>query len=220
MQKLQKTLKYTFKKKKLLYQALTHRSANNQNNERLEFLGDSILSFVISNILYQNFPHFNEGNMSRIRSILVQGNTLSKIAYEFRLGSYIKLGQGELKNGDFHRESILANTIEAIIGSIFLDSDIHTVEKLILQWYHKRLQKINVKYYIKKDPKTRLQEYLQSQHVSLPLYIIIQIYGEDHNQLFTICCQINKKKIIGVGSSRRKAEQDAAYQALIQLGIE
>ncbi|CAL4042593.1 Ribonuclease 3 [Buchnera aphidicola (Phyllaphis fagi)] len=220
IKKLQQVLGYNFKKQELLNQALTHRSASSKHNERLEFLGDAILNFVMTNILYKNFSHFDEGQMSRIRSKLVQGHTLAKIAYEFNLGIYLKLGQGEWNNGGFSKESILTNTIEAIIGSIFLDSNIKTVENVIQIWYKKRLKNIHFKNLIK-DPKTRLQEYLQSKCLSLPVYFIVQAYGEAHNQLFTVCCRINKtEEIISVGTSRKKAEQDAAYQALVKLGIE
>ncbi|CAL4320520.1 Ribonuclease 3 [Buchnera aphidicola (Myzocallis carpini)] len=218
--KLQKIIGYFFIKKGILQKALTHRSASNKHNERLEFLGDSILSFVIANALYKSFPDINEGDMSRMRATLVKGNTLAKIAYEFQLGEHLKLGQGELKSGGFKRESILANTVEALIGGIFLDSDILTVEKLILKWYQKRLQKISPGN-TQKDSKTLLQEYLQAKHSPLPEYHIIQIYGETHNQLFTIQCEVYalEIKFIGIGTSRRKAEQNSAYQVLIQLGI-
>lgn len=221
IQKLQKILGYTFIKKDLLVQALTHRSANSKHNERLEFLGDSILSFVIANALYHYFPYVNEGDMSRMRATLVRGHTLAKIAYEFDLGDYLQLGQGELKSGGFKRESILANTVEALIGSIFLDSNLCTIEKLILKWYKKRLKAINPSD-TQKDPKTRLQEYLQSKHLPLPSYLVEQVYGEAHNQLFTIYCEIIgiNEKIIGIGSNRRKAEQEAAQNALIKLGLE
>ena len=221
IQKLQKILGYTFVKKDLLIQALTHRSANSRHNERLEFLGDSILSFVIANALYHCFPYVNEGDMSRMRATLVRGHTLAKIAHEFDLGEYLQLGQGELKSGGFRRESILANTVEAIIGSIFLDSNLKTTEDLILKWYKKRLKAINPSD-TQKDPKTRLQEYLQSKHLPLPSYLVEQVYGEAHNQLFTIYCEISgiNEKLIGIGSSRRKAEQEAAQNALIKLGIE
>ncbi|XBC39451.1 MAG: ribonuclease III [Buchnera aphidicola (Nurudea shiraii)] len=221
IQKLQKILGYTFSRKKLLIQALTHRSANKKHNERLEFLGDSILSFVIANALYHDFPDVNEGDMSRMRATLVRGNTLAQIANEFNLGYYLQLGQGELKSGGFKRESILANTIEAIIGSIFLDSNLNIVEKLILKWYKKRLEIISPGD-TQKDPKTRLQEHLQSKHLPLPEYVVKKVYGEAHNQLFTIYCEITgiHEKSIGIGSSRRKAEQEAAQSALIKLGLE
>ncbi|QCI18805.1 ribonuclease III [Buchnera aphidicola] len=219
--KIQEVLGYTFTHKDLLRQALTHRSASSNHNERLEFLGDSILSFVIANALYQHFPSIDEGDMSRMRATLVRGNTLAEIAYEFDLGEYLQLGQGELKSGGFRRESILANTVEALIGSIYLDSNIKTVEELILKWYEKRLEKISPGD-TQKDPKTRLQEYLQSKHLSLPTYFIVKVCGEAHNQLFTIHCEISikSKLFVGKGTSRRKAEQDAAKKALIQLGVE
>ncbi|WP_343154949.1 ribonuclease III [Buchnera aphidicola (Pseudoregma panicola)] len=221
IKKIQKTLGYVFNKTELLKQALTHRSASNKHNERLEFLGDSILSFIIANALYKCFPLVNEGDMSRMRATLVRGNTLAQIAHKFDLGEYLKLGQGELKSGGFRRESILANTVEALIGSIFLDSNIKITEKLILKWYHNRLKYINPKD-TKKDPKTRLQEFLQSKHFPLPTYYIIQVYGEAHSQLFTIRCKIYgvKNHVVGIGTSRRKAEQDAAKRALLKLGIE
>lgn len=218
--KLQKILGYSFKEKKILKQALTHCSAGNKHNERLEFLGDSILSFIITHALYKHFPNINEGDMSRMRAKLVQGNTLSKIASEFQLGKYVTLGPGEIKSGGSQRESILANTIEALIGAIFLDSNIMTIENLILTWYSKRLNKINPKN-TKKDSKTRLQEYLQSKHFALPEYTIVQVYGEAHNQLFTIQCNISdiKYSFLGFGTSKRKAEKNAARIALIKLDI-
>ncbi|WP_343153926.1 ribonuclease III [Buchnera aphidicola (Mindarus keteleerifoliae)] len=218
--KLQKILGYRFKNKELLILALTHRSASSQHNERLEFLGDSILSFIIANALYKHFPHINEGDMSRIRASLVCGHALASIAYEFDLGEYLQLGQGELKSGGFKRESILANTVEALIGAIFLDSNINKIEKLILNWYRNKLKKINP-INTQKDPKTRLQEYLQAKHLPLPSYLIVKVYGEAHNQLFTINCEISgiNENLIGVGVSRRKAEQDAAQHALIKLGL-
>ncbi|WP_425482947.1 ribonuclease III [Enterobacteriaceae endosymbiont of Neohaemonia nigricornis] len=219
--KLQKKIGYIFHHQDLLYQALTHRSASSKHNERLEFLGDSILSYIIAKALYNKFPNVNEGNMSRMRATLVRGDTLASIAREFNLGKYLFLGPGEFKNGGYDRESILADTIEALIGSICLDSNIKTVEHIILIWYQIRLKTI-IPGNNQKDPKTRLQEYLQRSHLPLPYYCIIQINGEVHNQKFIIQCKINgiSEIITGIGSSRRKAEQSAAEQALIRLGIE
>lgn len=219
--KLQKFIGYKFTNISLLEHALTHRSASIKHNERLEFLGDSILSYVIAKALYHYFPEVNEGGMSRMRATLVRGNTLAEIACEFSLGKYLQLGQGEQKSGGFKRESILANTIEAIIASIFLDSNIYIVEKIVLQWYKNRFKKISPNG-IQKDPKTRLQEYLQSKRFPLPTYHIEKIYGEAHNQIFTIYCEISgiHKTFIGIGSSRRKAEQNAALNSLIKLEIE
>lgn len=215
---LQQKLGYYFKKQNLLLQALTHRSFSNQNNERLEFLGDAVLNYVIANILYQTFNHINEGEMSRIRSNLVCARTLSELAKEFNLGIYIKLGQGELKSGGHKRESILSNTVEALIGGIFLDSNIQIVDVLIRNWYRMRLNQ-TYNQNKQKDPKTQLQEYLQHHHLPLPMYYIGQVTGQAHNQTFTINCKISELKypIIGFGPSRRKAEQAAAAAALKAL---
>lgn len=218
--KLQGKLGYTFKLQALLLQALTHRSANNKHNERLEFLGDSILSFVIANELYHRFPQVDEGDMSRMRATLVRGNTLSEIAREFELGECLFLGPGELKSGGFRRDSILADAVEALIGGIFLDSDIKTIERLILAWYQSRLAEISPGDK-QKDPKTRLQEYLQGHHLPLPSYLVVQVRGEAHDQEFTIHCQVTglEEPVVGIGSSRRKAEQIAAEKAMQQLEL-
>ncbi|WDI78873.1 ribonuclease III [Candidatus Purcelliella pentastirinorum] len=217
---LQKKIGYTFSNQKILKQTLTHRSANKQHNERMEFLGDAILNYVISSTLYKNFPTIREGNMSRIRSNLVNGNTLTIIAKEFTLGQYLNLGPGEIKNKGFKKKSILANSIEALIGGIFLDSNIITIEKIILKWYKKKLQNIYPNK-IFKDPKTRLQEYLQKMNLPLPSYSLIKMEGITHEQKFTIQCKINNKTdlILGIGLSKKKAEQEAAKQALIKLKI-
>ncbi|PHM63205.1 ribonuclease III [Xenorhabdus ishibashii] len=219
--RLQYKLGYSFKQHDLLLQALTHRSASSKHNERLEFLGDSILSFVIANALYHRFPRVDEGDMSRMRATLVRGNTLAELAREFELGECLRLGPGELKSGGHRRESILADSIEALIGAIFLDSDIQTVEKIILNWYETRLNEISPGDK-QKDPKTRLQEYLQGRHLPLPAYLVVQVRGEAHDQEFTIHCQVSgfEQPVRGVGSSRRKAEQAAAEQALKQLELE
>ncbi|WWO95180.1 MAG: ribonuclease III [Candidatus Dasytiphilus stammeri] len=220
---LQKTMGYFFQQHTLLQQALTHRSSNGKHNERLEFLGDSILNYVIANALYHRFPEMNEGNMSRIRATLVRENTLANIARELNINSCLRLGLGELKNGGTDRESILADAIEALIGSIFLDSDIFTVEKLILNWYKDRLKTISPNDN-PKDPKTRLQEWLQSHKMPLPTYLVSKVSGEAHDHIFTIICKIshinNTESVVGIGSSRRKAEQIAAQNMLIKLGIE
>lgn len=213
--RLQRKLGYTFNHQELLQQALTHRSASSKHNERLEFLGDSILSFVIANALYHRFPRVDEGDMSRMRATLVRGNTLAELAREFDLGECLRLGPGELKSGGFRRESILADTVEALIGGVFLDSNIQTVEQLILNWYKTRLDEISPGDK-QKDPKTRLQEYLQGRHLPLPSYLVVQVRGEAHDQEFTIHCQVSglSEPVVGTGSSRRKAEQAAAEQAL------
>ncbi|NHB98045.1 ribonuclease III [Photorhabdus stackebrandtii] len=219
--RLQSKLGYTFDQHDLLVQALTHRSASSKHNERLEFLGDSILSFVIANALYHRFPHVDEGDMSRMRATLVRGNTLAELAREFELGECLRLGPGELKSGGFRRESILADTVEALIGAIFLDSDIQAIERIILSWYETRLNEISPGDK-QKDPKTRLQEYLQGHHLPLPSYLVVMVRGEAHDQEFTIHCQVSgiEQPVKGTGSSRRKAEQAAAEQALKQLELE
>lgn len=215
---LQRKLGYTFTNIDFLQLALTHRSASGKHNERLEFLGDSILSFVIADALYHQFPKVDEGDMSRMRASLVRGNTLAELAREFELGEYLRLGPGELKSGGFRRESILSDTVEAIIGAVYLDTGLEAVRELILRWYQVRLEEIRPGDR-QKDPKTRLQEYLQGRRLPLPVYQVMQVRGEAHDQEFTIHCSVEgmAQPVVGVGSSRRKAEQAAADLALKQL---
>jgi len=214
-QQLSKRLGYQFLKPALLDQALTHRSAKGFHNERLEFLGDSVLGFVIAEILYQKFPQSCEGELTRMRSSLVKGVTLASLAREFDLGDYLILGPGELKSGGFRRDSILEDAIEAIIGAIFMDSNIDTVKEIVLSWFNNRLDKINPEQE-QKDPKSRLQEYLQGRKIALPQYEVIQITGQSHQQEFTVRCCSEKLKleVITCGASRRKAEQEAASKLL------
>ncbi|HHG3304665.1 TPA: ribonuclease III [Vibrio parahaemolyticus] len=216
--KLERKLGYQFKDAGLINLALTHRSANSKHNERLEFLGDSILSFVIADDLYHRFSKVNEGDMSRMRATLVRGHTLAELGREFDLGDYLKLGPGELKSGGFRRDSILADAVEAIIGAIYLDSDIEKVRSIVLSWYNSRLEAIKPGV-SQKDPKTRLQEFLQGRRKPLPVYTVTNIKGEAHNQEFTVECEVAgvDKPVIGKGTSRRKAEQAAAETALEQL---
>lgn len=215
--KLEATLGYTFQQQELLEQALTHRSAASIHNERLEFLGDSILSYVIAGDLYHRFPKQQEGDLSRMRATLVKGQTLAEIAREFKLGEHLRLGSGELKSGGNRRESILADAVEAIIGAIYLDSNIDSVKQVILNWYQSRLQTI-VPGIQQKDPKTRLQEYLQARKQPLPQYDVAEIKGQAHNQQFFITCTIdNMPPVQASGTSRRKAEQAAAEIVLQQL---
>ncbi|NIG62261.1 MAG: ribonuclease III [Serratia symbiotica] len=221
IKRLQRKLGYTFQQQELLLLALTHRSASSKHNERLEFLGDSILSFVIANALYQRFSHIDEGDMSRMRATLVRGHTLAEMAREFNLGECLRLGPGELKSGGSRRESILADTVEALIGGVFLDSDMHCIERLILDWYRSRLNEISPGDK-QKDPKTRLQELLQGRHMPLPSYLVVKVRGEAHDQEFTIHCKVSSlnEPVMGIGSSRRKAEQAAAEQTLKKLELE
>lgn len=214
IEKLSKQIAYSFKDDSLLLRALTHRSAGQANNERLEFLGDAILGMVIADELFHRFPNSSEGEMSRLRSSLVKGETLSALARELSLGDYLKLGPGELKSGGFRRGSILADAFEAIIGAIYLDSDLGTCRQFILSQLATRLDKASPDN-ISKDPKTRLQEYLQARHMSLPDYDVIDVAGEAHAQTFTIRCKIEgTDAVTAKGSSRRKAEQSAASELL------
>ena len=211
---------YTFKDPNLLKQALTHRSHENANNERLEFLGDSILNFVITQELYQRFPTINEGELSRFRSGLVKEETLAEIAKNLNLGEYLQLGGGELKSGGFRRPSILADSLEAIIAAIYLDSDIKQSQSFILTHFADKIDSINIDAK-KKDPKTALQEYLQSRKMSLPLYTLLNTTGEDHEQCFEIECTVDKieYKTSASAVSRRKAEQMAAEEFLECLNL-
>ncbi|MCL9773460.1 ribonuclease III [Vibrio methylphosphonaticus] len=215
IERLEKKLAYQFNDSERLALALTHRSANGTHNERLEFLGDSILSFVVADDLYHRFPKINEGDMSRMRATLVRGHTLAELGREFGLGDYLKLGPGELKSGGFRRDSILADAVEAIIGAIYLDSDVEKVREVVLGWYKSRLDAIEPGI-SQKDPKTRLQEFLQGRRKPLPVYTVTNIKGEAHNQEFTVSCEVMglDKPVVGLGTSRRKAEQAAAEMAL------
>jgi len=213
--RLSKKLGYTFNNTDLLLQALTHRSAKGTHNERLEFLGDSILGFVIAEVLYQQFPSHDEGDLTRMRSSLVRGVTLAEIGRGFNLGEYLILGPGELKSGGHRRDSILEDAVEAIIGAVYLDSDNDTAKALVLSWFAARLDIIKPGNE-QKDPKTRLQEYLQARKIALPLYEVIHTTGQSHNQQFTVRCttEVINTEVITNGTSRRKAEQAAAQQVL------
>lgn len=213
--RLYKKIGYKFCDPQMLQQALTHRSAGKVNNERLEFLGDSILNFVIAEAIYTQFPNIQEGDLSRLRASLVKGEKLAELAREIVLGDHLILGSGEMKSGGFRRESILADTLEAIIGAVYLDSNFESCKKLILGIYQQPLSSITDIENLK-DPKTRLQEYLQSRKLPLPEYQLEGVVGESHNQIFTISCNVSgvENKTIGKGSSRRKAEQESARRIL------
>ncbi|MDV2856734.1 MULTISPECIES: ribonuclease III [Oceanimonas] len=215
---LQNKLGHTFNDEALLVRALTHRSAGSRHNERLEFLGDSILSMVIADALFHRFPKVNEGDMSRMRATLVREKTLAELARAFELGEYLILGPGELKSGGYRRESILADAVEALIGAVYLDSGIDSVTQLLLSWYDRRLNDIQPGVE-QKDPKTRLQELLQGKRKPLPTYEVVNVIGEAHNQKFTVHCVVDglADPVVGIGTSRRKAEQAAAEQALETL---
>jgi ribonuclease-3 len=212
---------YQFRQADLLEQALTHRSYSRQlNNERLEFLGDSILNLIISNHIYKRFGAADEGDLSRIRASLVKEETLAEVARRIGLGDYIYLGGGELKSGGFRRASILADALEALIGAIYLDSDYIQTETAVLHLYRERLENIDADANLR-DPKTRLQEYLQAIKNSLPCYQVEQTTGKAHDQVFTVSCKLVDLDMQsnGTGSSRKKAEQQAAQKILDSIGI-
>jgi ribonuclease-3 len=212
---LTKCIGYQFKKPVLLTQAITHRSFSGNNNERLEFLGDGALNFIIANQLYQRFPKLPEGDLSRLRAALVKESTLSEIAFGLNIGDALKLGEGELKSAGWRRPSILADALEAIIGAVYMDGGFSAVETLVLKLYEEKLADIDPKI-IDKDAKSQLQEYLQGRRIDLPDYNVVSIEGEAHAQTFKMECVITKLNIatIGEGSSRRVAEQQAAQLAL------
>ncbi|QEL10995.1 ribonuclease III [Kushneria phosphatilytica] len=215
---LSRRLGYSFNKPDWLELALTHRSFGGQNNERLEFLGDSIVNFVVAEALFARFPQAREGQLSRLRARLVKGQTLAELAREFQLGTALRLGSGEMKSGGHRRESILADAMEAVIGAIYLDSDMDTVRHRVLSWYEHRLEDLNLQDN-QKDPKTRLQEFLQSRQMALPQYEVLEIEGEAHAQTFQVSCHVSALEGVttGSGSSRRHAEQQAAERALARL---
>jgi len=220
--RLQNVLAYQFTNNKLLIQALTHRSKGSPNNERLEFLGDAILGFISADLLYAQFQQVPEGHLSRFRASLVKKETLAALAREFSLGEYLRLGSGELKSGGFRRDSILADGMEAIFGAMYLDGGLEPVRALIERCLSSRLEKLSAESDLK-DPKTRLQEYLQARRLDLPEYTVTETHGEAHEQEFMVECRVVglDQIVMGIGDSRRKAEQTAAQQALgLLLGVE
>lgn len=218
LHRLCRELDYSFAEPALLRRAITHRSAAKENNERLEFLGDSILNFLIADLLYARFPRAQEGRLSRLRATLVKGETLAEIARELEIGDHLILGPGELKSGGHHRASILADAFEAVIGAVYLDNGLEACRKLITSFYQDRLDSLTSESLLK-DPKSRLQEYLQARQLSLPDYRVSAVSGEAHEQIFQVECAIDGTlpRVTGIGRSRRKAEQDAAIQALDHL---
>jgi len=201
-----------------LQHALTHRSYAPGHNERLEFLGDSVLGCVIAKHLYGNYPQLSEGDLSRLRSNLVREETLAELAQQLDLGSQLKLGEGEQKSGGFRRPSILADALEALFGAVFLDGGFAEAEAVVLNLYVPYLEKGDVQK-LGKDAKTLLQEYLQSRHIPLPTYNVVDTSGVAHAQSFHVECVIPSLKISarGTGTSRRNAEQQAARDAYSQL---
>lgn len=218
MTKLQRTLGHEFNKSQLLDLALTHRSVKGQHNERLEFLGDAVLGMVIAEVLFKRYPQESEGKLTRMRAALVREETLAQVAKQLTLGEYIKLGPGEMKSGGQRRDSILADAVEAILGAIYLDAGFDAAKARVLDWLSSQLDNIDPNAQVK-DAKTRLQEYLQGRAMPLPEYNVIDIQGAEHAQTFFIECRVPgiEKSFTASGSSRRKAEQAAAKQALQEL---
>lgn len=216
LNRLTKKLNYKFRDESLLKAALTHRSVRGMNNERLEFLGDAVVNFIIAEALYYLYPKAKEGELSRLRATLVKGETLAILAREFELGEHLRLGVGELKSGGARRESILADALEAVIAAIYLDGGFEVCRERVLKWYDERLKLVFAGGGELKDPKTCLQEYLQAQKLPLPVYSIRAIEGEAHAQTFFVECQVPglPHLAVGEGTSRRKAEQVSAKQYL------
>jgi len=195
-------------------QSLTHRSAKSKHNERMEFLGDSVLGLIITKALYHRMPSASEGYLSRLRASLVNESTLAEIANELSLGDFLKLGAGELKSGGFRRKSILSDTLEAVIASVYIEKGMDSAEEFVLKIYTDRLDNLPTEDDLK-DPKSRLQELLQSRQLKIPTYALLDTSGDDHKQVFTASCVITSLEIEtrGISSSRRKAEQQAAQNA-------
>ena len=212
-------LAYTFRDPALLTRALTHRSKGADHNERLEFLGDSVLNLVVSAELYDRFPGLTEGDLTRLRANLVRKPTLAAHARALDLGRYIELGGGELKSGGYDRDSILADALEALLGAVFKDGGLEQAARVIHSLYRENLAQLDPNA-IPKDPKTQLQEYLQKHSLPTPSYHIVEVIGEAHHQHFVVECAVSALSAVvrGEGASRRVAEQQAAEKALALLG--
>jgi len=215
VQALQNVLGHEFLSKDLLQQALTHRSHSVAHNERLEFLGDSVLNCVVASLLFEKFLRIDEGDLSRLRANLVKQQSLYEIAQRLELSPYLRLGEGELKSGGFRRPSILADTVEALFGAIFLDAGFDVARKVIKRLYLPVLETVDPKT-LGKDSKTLLQEYLQGRKIALPVYTVVATHGAAHSQEFEVECAVPKLaiQVLGGGGSRRAAEQAAAKKAL------
>ncbi|NKB77992.1 MAG: ribonuclease III [Gammaproteobacteria bacterium] len=219
LEKFQSRLGYSFKDRYLLVLALTHRSKGHRNNERLEYLGDSILGFIIAGKLYHQFPKLGEGDLTKMRSRLVRGKTLTALARKLDIGAVMLLGAGELKSGGADRDSILADAFEALIGAIYLDSNLDVTSGCVLKLYENLLDSISPESL--KDNKTQLQEMLQKANTDLPIYDVIEQLGSQHNPVFKVSCVVPGTELafIADGSSRRIAEQAAAELAIDGLEL-
>jgi len=216
--RVQQSIGYGFSRPELLAQALTHRSHGAPHNERLEFLGDSVLNCAIAAELFERFGHLPEGDLSRLRAQLVRQEALHQLAQTLKLGDCLRLGEGELKSGGFARPSILADALEALIGAVFLDGGFLAARKTIALLYEPLLADLDPDA-LAKDPKTLLQELLQARRMALPRYSVVAARGEQHSQNFEVECLIPELSLrtTGSGSSRRTAEQEAALRAFEKL---
>lgn len=218
LHRLEAALDYRFTNRSLLEQALTHRSYGAQHNERMEFLGDGVLNFVVASLLFDRFPGTDEGDLSRMRANLVRQATLAEIATRLGLSDQLRLGEGELKSGGYGRPSILSDAFEAILGAIYLDGGFEVVRRVIATLYEELLANIDPRSQ-GKDPKTLLQERLQALRLALPTYTVVATHGAAHNQLFEVACEVAQLDIRAEasGSSRRAAEQAAAQRVIERL---
>jgi ribonuclease-3 len=217
-EKLARKLGLKFKQPMLVKRALTHRSAHADNNERLEFLGDSVLGFVIAERLYQKFTEADEGVLSRLRATLVNQTALANIARKLSLGDYLILGSGELKSGGYRRDSILSDAMEALIGALLIDQGMDACRVWILGLFADQIDGLSMRDW-KKDPKTRLQESMQARGLDLPAYTLKSLVGQPHDQSFVVECRVSltEETCEGRGSSRKRAEQESAEKMLAKL---
>jgi ribonuclease-3 len=215
---LERHLGHKFANPDLAFQALTHRSFGTPHNERLEFLGDSLLNCAVATLLYERFGQLPEGDLSRLRAALVNQASLSEVATALGLGDRLRLGEGELKSGGFRRPSILADAVEALLGAVYLDAGFEAVRGVVARALGDRLERKDG-LPVDKDPKTALQEHLQARKLQLPRYSVQRTEGEAHDQVFTVECRVDDLGLTasGKGASRRAAEQGAAEGVLAQL---
>lgn len=215
---VERRLGHHFANPELARQALTHRSFGTPHNERLEFLGDSLLNCAVATLLYERFPQLPEGDLSRLRAALVNQASLSGVAQKLALGERLRLGEGELKSGGFRRPSILADAVEALLGAVYLDAGFEAVRAAVEGLLAERLERVDGTP-VDKDPKTALQEYLQGRRLQLPRYSVMKTEGEAHDQTFIVECRVDDMGLVasGTGASRRAAEQAAAAALLAQV---
>ncbi|HUK02768.1 MAG TPA: ribonuclease III [Steroidobacteraceae bacterium] len=215
---LRERLGYEPRDANLFASALTHRSSSSRNNERLEFLGDAVLNLLVAELLFQSYPDADEGDLSRLRARVVSREPLAEVAAGIGLGDELQLGSGELKSGGFRRQSILADALEAVCGALYLDAGLAITTRVVTQLFGERIAALPAPATLK-DAKTRLQEYLQGRGLQLPAYELQRTEGSAHEQTFWVSCTVSAlgQRATGRGSSRRRAEQDAAEQVLRQI---